>query len=162
MNSCCWIFWQMNILWINYLVDIELFKFNNKSDRTMFEICSKLIKTPEDVIIVPLLFWCFHCWFWISKCHLGDTLWIKNYQSCITFWHVLKKNRQLKQSIEMILWLKYFVKDCTQQTFLVIQDVFKTSATCVCKTFYIVDKKLSKLHYLVSCIKNTSLLKTKY
>ena len=30
------------------------------------------------------------------------------------------------------------------------------------KAFYIVDKKLSKLHHLVSCIKNTSLLKTKY
>ena len=51
--------------------NIYLFNFSNENSRKRCDICSKLIKTPENIILVFLLltlnifctsFLCFHCW----------------------------------------------------------------------------------------------------
>ena len=44
--------------------------------REICEICSKLkIKIPERLLSTlnrfHVLFWCFYCWLWTSKCRLG-------------------------------------------------------------------------------------------
>ena len=56
---------------VNYPVSIYLFKVDNRNTRTRFEICSKLIRSyVNDVVLVSLLltlnifdilFWCFYC-----------------------------------------------------------------------------------------------------
>ena len=86
-----WLVWGDKIIGdekkMNFFpADIYLFKVNNRKNRKMCEICSKLIiKTPEqhdgnDVILMSLLltlnrfhtlFWCFHSWLWTNQCQLG-------------------------------------------------------------------------------------------
>ena len=65
---------------------IDLLKFNNRSNKTMCEIYSKLtIKTPErhqwrpsgifivNSELISHIVWCFHCWLWTSQCQSGTT-----------------------------------------------------------------------------------------
>ena len=67
-----------------YIICMITFKVNNGNTRTICGISSKApIKTPEwglnTVLVSSLLtlnifgtlFWCFHCWLWISKRWIG-------------------------------------------------------------------------------------------
>ena len=78
----------LNILIRNInLANIYLFKVNNRNSTKRCEICSKLtIKIPKrrqrccsGIFIVKFehithLFLCFYCWFWTSRCLLGDVV----------------------------------------------------------------------------------------
>ena len=93
------------------LAGIYLFKVNNGSIRTIYEICSKLtIKTPErrgviEFVLVSLslilnrfhtLLWCFHCWFGTSKCRLG----------CVRFMLIINVSKHDPQSRFYVLPVK--------------------------------------------------------
>ena len=88
---------------------IYLFEVNNRNSRTMWEICLNLTININDVVLVSsmltlnrfhTLFWCFHCWLWISKCQLGQFCSVKAltiYDDCDTS-HTTNKNFIIKMN----------------------------------------------------------------
>ena len=67
-----------------FLAGFYLFKVNNRNNRTMCEICSKVTIRHHNIVndfilvslllilnIIHTLLWCFYCSLWTSKCRHG-------------------------------------------------------------------------------------------
>ena len=119
-DDCVWSF-LISLVTINniFTANIYLFRVKNRNTRKRCKMCSKLtIKTPvpewchwcrSGFLIVnfehiSLLFLCFCCWLWTSKCYLEKNFLATIYKICRCIYNPVK---HLWWSSSYSLWYVY-------------------------------------------------------